>query len=186
AVLAAVGFADSIQDESNGIEIRFVDDALWQVVRAAPKEVRWLRCVPGQSFLGGLFWQGLGGEVQQLVLVRQANPNVNLGQQTQLQRGLALLTPGRPLVGEVGWAFSVILTRWDNRPGHAAGLNEGAIPLLEHYAHQGEGPVETPTSMFCSIRVPLAVSGASGLVYFEFFIQARGPICTGWHRSPSL
>ena len=169
------------QDEPNGIEVRFVQDALWQLGRAAPKEVWRRRCAPDQTFLGGLLGQELRGEVQQLVLVRQANPNVNLRQQTQLQRGLALLTPGRPLVREVRRAFAVILTRWNNRPGHAAGLNEGAIPLLEQHAHQGEGPVKTPAPMLFLIRVPLAVSGAGGLVYFELLLQAGGSICTGRH-----
>ena len=49
---------------------------------------------PGQSFVCSLFGQELHGEVQQLLLARQARTNVNLGQEAQLQRSLALLTPG--------------------------------------------------------------------------------------------
>jgi len=103
----------------------------------------------------------------------------------------ALSTPSRvtkllaqfALVREVRRALAIILARWNNRPGHAAGLDEGAVPLLEQHAHQGERPVKAPAAMFYLIRIPLAVSGAGGSVYFEFLLQARGPICTVAMRS---
>src|ERR1035441_5993255 len=63
-VLAAVGSADSIEDESNCVKVRFIKDSLWQIGRTAPEEVWRRRCAPGQSFLGGLLGQELRGEVQ--------------------------------------------------------------------------------------------------------------------------